>query len=537
MNELELELRRVELQKQNENLRRIIALRESYGLHLYRPHWKQHKFHISAATGRYGRTGNRFGKSEMGVAEDLAYVLGGRMWYKQPFEVKDGKGVVRYLHPGGANHPYVTAGIPSGPVKLLILCENWKKAKQVFTNRDGSPDMWGKIFRLLPREAVGKITRSTGGDIVQIEVKRPQEFGGGSSTITIDTVQSYKNSPQSAESADWDAIHVDEPCPQDMFTAHSRGLMDRAGRYWFTCTPLDEMWINDEFTPPGRSVMSDDIDLEYSTNVDGFAISRYIITGSIYDNPYRTDAGVAEFVSRLSEEDKQCRIYGYPLALAGTVYREFVYDEHVLAELPKGWADWHLPPKSYTVRVAWDVHGARKPQALLFVATAPTGEAFVYDELFYEPLIEPNAKLLQKKLDGRFCVAQLIDSRAMIKNPVTNSCDVLDKLAEFDLYFDPGSKDLVTGISETKERLKERGVATGRPTIFFSPKLTRTLYEFSHYVYDIKTNEPIDNHDDMMENLRRLVINGLEYVPPISDDEWSLRKRDFVISDPGSLYR
>jgi hypothetical protein len=522
-------LRLLELRQENERLRRAKALREENGIAFYQPHWKQHKFHVCQATGRYGRTGNRFGKSQMGTAEDVAWALGYRPWYQSAFEIKDGVGNVRERHVGGRDHPYVTVGIPQRPVKVLILCENWKKAKSVFTNRDGSPDMQGKLFKLIPKSALGKITRSTGGDIIQIEVKRPAERGGGTSIIRIDTVQSYKNSPQSAESDDWDLIHVDEPCPEDMFIAHARGLMDRNGSYMFTCTPVIEMWINDKFTPPGRTGMEGELDLRFEEAVEGGRLSKYIITGSVFDNPYRTPAGVAEFMSSLNEEDKQCRIYGYPLALAGAVYREFIYDMHVLCDVPKGWKEYWLPPKDYTIRVAWDVHGAKRPQAILLVATAPDGTVFVYDEMFYEPLIKPNAELLKQKVAPYFVADQLIDPRACIVNPVTGTADVLDALAEYDLYFDKGSKDMMAGISATKERLLERHVVTKLPTIYFSPKLKETLYEFSHYVYDMDKNVPIDKDDHMMENLRRLVLSGLEYSAPPSAADWAAINRVFTI--------
>lgn len=543
MDTLDASLRLVELQEENERLRRVKDLRAAYGLHFYRPHWKQHKFHTSQATGRYGRTGNRFGKSEMGVAEDSAMAIGGRLWYRSDFDIKDGAGVVREQHRGaefkaktGRDHPYVTMGIPQRPLKILILCENWKKAKSVFTNRDGSPDMQGKLFRLIPAENIGKITRSTGGDIVQIEVKRPKEFGGGCSIIRIDTVQSYKNSPQSAESDDWDVIHVDEPCPEEMFLAHARGLMDRNGRYHFTCTPITEMWINDRFTPSGRSVMADDIDLEFSEQVDDQSITKYIITGSIYDNPYRSPQGVAEFISGLSDEDKACRIHGYPRALAGAVYKEFIFDVHVLCNKPKDsngkpWKEYWTPPLDATIRVAWDVHGAKRPQAILLVATMPDGTVIVYDEMFYEPLIKPNAELLKRKLAPYFVADMLIDPRACIVNPVTGTTDVLDALAEFDLYFDKGSKDMMAGISATKERLLERHIVTNLPTIYFSPKLKETLFEFSHYVYDLEKNEPIDKDDHMMENLRRLILNGLEYVEAPNDSDYKTNRRSYIIRD------
>lgn len=526
--EVPAHLRLLELRKENEELRRAKELREAYGINFYRPHWKQHKFHVCCATGRYGRTGNRFGKSQMGVAEDVAWALGGRLWYRSAFDIKDGEGIVREQHPGGKDHPYVTAGIPRHGIKLLILCENWKKAKSVFTNRDGSPDMYGKLFKLLPRDSIGKITRSTGGDIVQIEVKRPKEFGGGSSVIRIDTVQSYKNSPQSAESDDWDVIHVDEPIPEEMFKAHARGLMDRNGHYWFTCTPLDEMWINDKFTP--------DISRIIGEENDGLAFgTKYIITGSIYDNPYRNPEGVSEFEGSLTREERECRLYGHPLAMAGRVYKEFIYDMHVLADVPKGWTNYHEPPKSYTVRVAWDVHGARKPQAILLVATAPDGTVFCYDELFNEPLIGPNAALLKRKVTSYFVADQIIDPRACIVNPVTNTADVLDALAEHDLYFDKGSKDMMAGISATKEKLNERHVVTKLPTIYFSPRLARTLFEFTHYVYNTDTNEPVDKDDDQMENLRRLILSGLEYVEPPTESDWAVSRTPFAMHDGADL--
>lgn len=532
MTELELQLQLAEARKKNEELKKAKELKVNYGLHFYRPHWKQHKFHICPATGRYGRTGNRFGKSEMGVAEDIAWALGERPWYRYNFDIKDGEGKVMYQHRGedykkqhGVDHPYVTLGIPQRPIKLLILCENWKKSKQVFTNRQGSAEMQGKIWRFLPKSAEGHVSRSTGGDIIQIEVKRPS---GGSSTITIDTVQSYKNSPQSAESADWDAIHVDEPCPEDMFKAHSRGLMDRDGHYWFTCTPLDEMWINDKFTPNPEQVVEDaGSGLEFGT--------KYIITGSIYDNPYRTPAGVSEFESGLTREERECRLHGHPLAMAGRVYKEFIYDMHVLADVPKGWKEHWQPPTDYTVRVAWDVHGARKPQAILLVATAPDGTVFVYDELFNEPLIGPNAELLKRKLVPYFVADQIIDPRACIVNPVTNTADVMDALAAHDLYFDKGSKDMMAGISAVKEKLNERHIITKLPTIYFSPKLARTLFEFTHYVYDTTKNEPIDKDDDMMENLRRLVLSGLDYVAPPSESDWAPSRKAYAIHDEVDL--
>jgi hypothetical protein len=97
----------------------------------------------------------------------------------------------------------------------------------------------------------------------------------------------------------------------------------------------------------------------------------------------------------------------------------------------------------------------------------------------------------------------------------------------YNLYFDKATKDLTTGIIKVRERLKERD-PQGLPTIFFSPTLTQTLYEFNHYVYDLKKNEPKDVDNHMMENLYRAVLNGLLYVEP---PKKAYRSKPFVIYD------
>lgn len=524
-------LKRQRLFREVEALKRQVAIKRAYGLHFYRPHWKQHLFHKSCATGRYGRTGNRFGKSEMGISETIAFCLGHRPWYKYSFDVIDGESIVREVHEGGTGNELITRGIPSHPVKGLLLVVDWDMAKRIFTNRTDDPKTCGKLFKLLPHESIGKVHLSRGGHIDQIEIKRPAEYGGGISTLSIDTIESWKHNKLGGESADWDFIHIDEPCPEPMFKSYARGLMDRNGKFWFTCTPLDEMWINDMFCPPGRNAISDQGDgLLFTLNQ---SVTRFIITGSIYDNPFRTQAGVESFETTLTREEKACRLYGMPLAMAGAVYKEFIYDLHVLCDVPKGWTDYTMPPLDYTYRVAWDVH-QRIPQALLFVATSPSGIAFVYDELYLDPLIQVNIDTLKKKMtrtvikDGVARTVtldfqdQLIDPFSCVPDPRDGSC-ILDDIMESGLYFQKASKDLTLGVSRVRERLLER-TPSALPTICFAPHLTQTLFEFSHYVYDTEKNEPKDQDNHMMENLYRLVLNGLDYIAPVSDEDFKYRR-------------
>lgn len=536
-----------EAEAENRRLREIQETIRSNGILFYRPHAKQHRFHICTATGRYGRTGNRFGKSEMGIAEVIAQCRGGREWYRYAFDILNGKREVVERHPGGFNHPYVTCGIPRRPIKALLIVVDWEMAHKVFTNSSGAYETWGKLFKLLPKDSIDDVKLSRGGHVHEVFIKRPKEFGGGVSCLTIDTIESWKHNKLAGESADWDYIHIDEPCPEDLFNSFSRGLADRNGRYQFTCTPLDQMWINDLFCPPGTRLLeaTPDSGLEFSAANGG--AKRFIITGSSFDNPYRNDEGLNEFFSRLSTAELASRRDGLPKAFSGVIYREFVYDLHVLCDLPRGWRAFDDPPLDYTIRVAWDVHDA-KPQAILCVATSPENIAFVCKEFFFDRMIEPNVLALKRWLEGRNVVDLLIDPKAVNPDPRDDST-ILDDLWAADLPFDKGSKDLTLGISRVREKLNERRTtATQLPTICFSPDdfLKETLWEFTHYIYDSKTNKPKDEHDHMMENLYRLVLNGLDYVAPAKENEYVSRplrirpnELDFSleVAKPRSLFR
>jgi len=188
-----------ELRQENARLRRIQELKEKYGVYFYRPHLKQHKFHTAKAIGRYLRTGNRFGKSESGICEDIAWCMGGRVWYKDAFDIYDGERNVAVRHEGGADHPFIRAGIPNRPVKGLLIVADWGVSQRIFTNRDGSHEQLGKLFRFLPALSIGRITTTQGGYVEQVEILRPDEFGGGSSTLTIDTIEAYKRNKLSAD--------------------------------------------------------------------------------------------------------------------------------------------------------------------------------------------------------------------------------------------------------------------------------------------------------------------------------------------------
>ena len=114
-----------------EKLRRLRELKKSYGIYAYSPSPKQKLFHAAAHhKHRYLRTGNRFGKSTCGSAEDCSFALGARLWL-------DKDDPMRHL------------GIPRRATKGVILVADWDKAREIFT----SPET-GKLMAMLPKDRI-----------------------------------------------------------------------------------------------------------------------------------------------------------------------------------------------------------------------------------------------------------------------------------------------------------------------------------------------------------------------------------------------
>ena len=308
--EVALEKRRRELERQN-------------ALHFYQPHPKQQDFHAHAYKRyRYARTGNRFGKSEMGAAEDVSFALGYRPWVPK-------------------GDPLRTLGIPPHATKGIIVTVDWDKSREVFTEREG--ENLGKLFKYIPNSALGQPTKNHSGAIDRIPIKH---ISGGWSVIHLDTIKSYKQDPKSMESSVWDWAHIDEPCPEGQWKGIARGLVDRGGRGWFTCTPLEEPWIDEAFVP--------DLSADRDAATTFETKDRWMMTGSIYDNPYNTKENINSFLEWLSTDEIECRINGLPTSFAGLVYKEFDWNIHVRTLPPVGWTSWLTPPKNFCIRFAID---------------------------------------------------------------------------------------------------------------------------------------------------------------------------------------
>lgn len=484
-----------DLRRELELRKRLQKQKETHGVYFYKPHTKQDKFHKAGKFRyRYLRTGNRFGKSQCGAAEDVAFALGERPWYPK-------------------DDPARYVGIPKHATKGVIVCENWAKAEEIFTSQEAG-ERRGKLFDYIPVNALEGVKRNHGGHVSKIMVK---SIHGGTSVIYIYTVQAYKQDPMSAESSDWDWIHIDEPVPKDLWTAVSRGTIDRRGKAWFTCTPLRHMWINHFFVPRNR--IRDD----FGTPLEE-GDYKWAMTGSMRDNPTLSPEAIEEFLKEIPADEAECRVEGIPKALAGLVYKEFDRDVHMYSGQLEGWNnDWDVPA-DWTLRLAIDPH-PKTPHAVLMVATSPLGRSYFFHEIFQPGSLTLLCEGILSVVNGHHIQDCLVDPLAYIEDPEDGKA-MVDVFIDHGLPVAKATKDLNYGILKARKMLKDTD-NEGRPLVKFHEDLDETLFEFDNYSWDPKRERPIDAEDHMMENFYRLVLSGLEYVAPPSGEISRPAKLDY----------
>lgn len=476
LEEVEKEIAQVKRAMLEMGLQKEKILRDNK-LAAFVPNAKQTEFIEHALWKRRGGfCGNRFGKSTIGVVEDCSWLLGERPYMPE-------------------GHPLRRAGIPTHGVKILVIAEDWEKVREIFTE-DKNVDRPGKFFEYLPHDKITHRQRNHLGVIESLTIETEIDGRPRVSTVKFETVASWKTSPRSMESSDWDAIHIDEPIPNALWIAISRGLIDRGGYSWWLMTAMTEPWMYDDMVQ--NCAKSPDLYWMFEASMD--------------DNPLLTRQEKDLFLDQLTPEERECRENGKPLAHGRLCYGKFKADKHIWKKEtpPEGWDNWHTPPPDYYCCYSIDPH-PQVPMAVLFIAISPFGHVFVYDEIFERCLISELAEKVKQRLGRARFGFGLCDPSAWVKNPDTGRRWV-DTLYGAGLHVQQGSKDLGPGIIQVNDVL-------GSDRYFkVFPHLRTFLREVRTWFFD-KEDKPIDKDDHMMENLRRIVQHdGLRYRKPYKSE-------------------
>lgn len=424
---------------------------------------------------RAGFCGNRFGKSTLGVVEDICWLIGYRPFFKE-------------------GDPRRTMGIPKHGVKGLVVAEDWDKVKEIFTG-DDSIDRPGKFIEFLPEDFIKKVHRNEKGIIDQITVKSEVDGMTRESVIYFDTVKSYKQAPASFESSDWDFIHIDEPVMKDLWVAASRGLIDRGGYSWWLFTPLKEVWMYNET-------------IENTKNEPSL---YWWFEATMDDNPTLSEEDKKLYLDQLPEDERAARRAGIPLAYGRLVFGFYDEDVHMVETVP-AWGNPNKPPfKDHMVIVAIDTH-PQTPHAVLFISINLLGEIDIYDEIYEKGTIQELSTWVKKKCEGLRVHYMLCEPAAWNEDQGSGE-SYADIFYAQGLDLIPASKRKEDAILLTQQLLKQRV-----RVVRIHKRCVRLRKEIMNHYFD-KDNKPEDKQDHVIECLRRLVIHdNLTYYPPTMTD-------------------
>lgn len=330
-------------------------LNEDYPLFFMEMNEMQKKF--ITVKNKYGNTprrrlaeaGNKSGKTEIGIAEDLAHCWGFRPWLQE--DDPDYK---------------IDVKIPN---RGLVGCETLSQSVM--------QKIWPTLKKLIPSTAFYTPKKNPMGQYTQLKFSTNPLGEKCESELFI---RSYDQEAESFEGIDYDWIHWDEPPAKDILMAAERGKVVTNAPSWFTMTPLKEPYIYDDYSLKAYNNGGEDDEIAvirgeiwdncqdwcFKCRVD---IPENIKTRQIQECPHcqRTmgfipKAGIEEYLKTLDPEEREAREKGLWKHLSGLVYKELDRDLHLYEDFPI--------PKKWMKIEGIDPHDAR-PSRYLFGAVSP----------------------------------------------------------------------------------------------------------------------------------------------------------------------
>lgn len=169
--------------------------------------------------------GNKLGKTYIGIAEDIAHMMGYRPWLKESdpdfrLDVK-----------------VPNQGLVAGETIMHSIAEKIEPTFRLLI-----PDFCKPVFKAGPTGTSIRVTLTYDVD--------------GRKCGSVAHFRSYDQRPETFEGIDYDWEHWDEPPPEATLQAAERGKVVTNAPSWFTMTPLKEPYILDKFSRRAAHVFS-----------------------------------------------------------------------------------------------------------------------------------------------------------------------------------------------------------------------------------------------------------------------------------------
>ena len=261
-----------------------------------------------------------------------------------------------------------------------------------------------------------------------------------------------------------DYVWSDEEMPERHFSEAMARLVSTGGRFVLSVTPLYGLTWAMKFL---KSKDNPDV------NVFKFSIT---------DNPHLAAKDVQAFIDSIPEHEKEARIHGNFLELAGLVYKELDSDVHFIAESRK--PEYHFP-----IIHALDPH-PRKATVMTWAYVTPQEDLIFFDELEIKGTAAEIAAAIREK-ESKFTgkvKLRIIDPAAKAQG--SNIAYQTDTLKEFEregLSFSMADRS-EAGYNVVHEYLgydrRKPLSSTNRPQMYFTKDCPKTWEGMSSLLWD-----------------------------------------------------
>lgn len=377
----------------------------------YVPHERQVSFHASGARGKLFIGGNRSGKT-VGGATEAIWRLTGR-------------------------HPYRV--VPPPPVRGRCVSVDFKNGVEKIVKPE--------IARWLPQSEL------LGGSW-------DKAYNKELNTLTLENgsfleFMSYDQELDKFAGTSRHFIWFDEEPPQEIFTECKLRLLDTAGDWWITMTPVEGMtWVYDDIY---NAAMTDPL--------------LYVVEVDTTMNPHLNPGEIDVIMSGLSKDEVNARIHGRFIQRGGLIYKNFSEQKNVI--------DAMIPPKEWLHFCMMDA-GFNNPTCWLWAAVDSEGRMIVYDEHYESGLVvQEHAKFVHAKNQQHGIIPSYNVGDPSIKNvdPITGT-SVQIEYVDNGIPIMLGNHDVKAGINAVATRIGHEKLP---PRLFITRNCLHTLWEIQRY--------------------------------------------------------
>jgi phage terminase large subunit-like protein len=416
----------------------------------YKPHDKQTAFHSSQKRNRLYIGGNRSGKTTGGIVEDLMWCRGIHPYREIPI--------------GGVRGRIVAVDFIHGIEQIIIPeLKRWCPMSDL---RGGS---WDSAFSTQER-----ILHFANGSFIEL--------------------MSYEQDVDKFAGTSRHFVHFDEEPPQDIYIECIARLVDTAGSWWMTLTPVMGMqWMYDDIYMPGKNGTNPMID---------------VIEVEMWENPYLATTEVQNFLASLPEEDRAARVKGNFTRRGGVILKHYDRKIHVIDQ-----NNFTLPLDMGELYASLD-HGYNNPTAWLWHWVDPDGNVVTFAEHYEtEMTVDDHAEqvLLMEQRMRRVPTIRVGDPSIAQRNAITGDSIQAQYLIH-GVSVMLGNNDVISGLNKMNAYMKPG--PSGRPRWYITDNCEHLLEEIPKYrwkTWHNKKSERENNPYDVPHKKNDHAVDSCRY--------------------------